>query len=342
MQQTQLDFQSMTNTQKVAALLIVLGPNTASEILKNLSDDNIIEQITLDIAALNKVPPEALDDVLEEFYSLFQASSYLSLGGMNYAQTLLEKVYGADKSQNVLNKLLSSMHTDPFEFFSDADPAQLATSFQNENPQLIALILAYLKPEKAAQVMNNLPPKIQSAVSLKIAEMDRTNPEILSEVEKIVEQKFSSVVTQDFSKAGGVESLASILNRAERSTEKSIIETLEMQNPDLAEEIRSLMFVFEDIVLLDDRSIQRVLREIDSRELALALKGANDDVKEKIFRNMSERAGDMLKDDMEYMGPVRSKEVQEAQSKIVAVLRALEASGEIVIMRAGGDDEYIM
>ncbi len=337
-----INFKTMTNIQKVAALLIVLGPNTASEILKNISDDELIEQITMEIATLNKVPPEALDEVLEEFYSLFQASSYLSLGGMNYAQTLLEKVYGAERAQFILSKLITAMHSNPFEFFNGADPAQLATSFQNENPQLIALVLAYLKPDKAAQVMNALPPKIQAAVSIKIAEMDRTNPEILSDIEKIVEQKFSSVVTQDFSKAGGVEALANILNRSDRSTEKLIIETLEFQSPELAEQVRELMFVFEDIVLLDDRSIQRILREIDSRELALALKGANTEVKDKIFKNMSERAGEMLKDDMQYMGPVRTKEVQEAQSKIVAVLRALEASGEIIIMRAGAEDEFIV
>ena len=337
-----VDFQQMSNVKKVAALLIVLGPNAASEILKNISDDEVIEQITIEIANLNKVPPEALDEVLEEFYSLFQASSYLSIGGMNYAETLLENVYGAERSQFILNKLVASMHSNPFEFFNNADPAQLASSFQNENPQLIALILAYLKPDKAAQVMNALPPKIQAAVSIKIAEMDRTNPEILSDVEKIVEQKFSSVVTQDFFKAGGVESLANIINRSDRPTEKLIIETLEFQSPELAEKVRELMFVFEDIILLDDRSVQRVLREIDTRELALALKGANEEVKDKIFRNMSERAGEMLKDDMQYMGPVRTKEVQEAQTKIVAVLRALESSGEIVIMRAGAEDEFIV
>ncbi len=337
-----VDFQSMPNIKKVAALLIVLGPNTASEILKNIADDDIIEQITMEIANLNKVPPEALDEVLEEFYSLFQASSYLSLGGINYAEKLLDNVYGTERSQFLLNKLVSSMHSNPFEFFNNADPAQLASSFQNENPQLIALVLAYLKPDKAAQVLNALPPKIQAAVSIKIAEMDRTNPEILSDVEKIVEQKFSSVVTQDFSKAGGVESLANIINRADRPTEKLIIETLEHQSPELAEQVRELMFVFEDIILLDDRSIQRILREIDTRELALALKGANDEVRDKIFKNMSERAGEMLKDDMQYMGPVRTKEVQEAQTKIVAVLRALESSGEIVIMRSGAEDEYIV
>ena len=289
-----------------------------------------------------KLDIHGIDYLVGKGRKLYKLSVKSSLGGVNYAKTLLDQVYGGDKSKAILDKLVSSMHSNPFEFFNDADPSQLASSFQNENPQLIALVLAYLKPDKAAQILNNLPPKIQSAVSLKIAEMDRTNPEILSEIEKIVESKFSSVVTQDFSKAGGVDALASILNRTDRSTEKVIIETLEIKNPDLAEQVRELMFVFEDIIYLDDRSIQRLLREIDSRELGLALKGANNEVKEKVFKNMSERASQILKDDMEYMGPVRAKEVQESQSKIVSILRVLEASGEIIIMRAGAEDEFIV
>lgn len=336
-----INFSSMSNSQKVAALLIVLGPSTATEILKNIPDDDLIEQITLDIAGLNKVPPEALDDVLEEFHSLFQASNYLSIGGMNYAKTLLEQAYGPERSKSILDKLVTAMHSNPFEFFNEADPAQLASSFQNENPQLVALVLAYLKPEKAAQVINGLPAELQANVSMKIAEMDRTNPEILSEVEKIVESKFSSVVSQDFSQAGGVDALASIINRADRTTEKIIMESLEAQNADLAEQVRELMFVFEDIVYLDDRAIQRLLREVESKDLGLALKGSNVDVKEKIFKNMSERARQMLQDDMEYMGPVRAKEVQESQSKVVAIIRALEAAGEIVLMRDGMEDEFI-
>ncbi|MFA6989267.1 MAG: flagellar motor switch protein FliG [Candidatus Gastranaerophilaceae bacterium] len=336
-----IKFQNMTNSQKVAALLIILGPSTATEILKNIPDDELIEQITLDIASLNKVSPEILDDILEEFHSLFQASSYLSVGGMNYAKTLLESAYGNEKSQNILDKLVTSMHSNPFDFFNDADPAQLASSFQNENPQLVALVLAYIKPEKAAQVLNSLPQALQVSVSLKIAEMDRTNPEVLSEIEKIVESKFSSVVTQDFSKAGGVEALANILNRSDRSTEKAIMETLESKNMEIAEKVRELMFVFEDITFLDDRAIQRLLREVESRDLGLALKGSNVEVKEKIFKNMSERARQMLQDDMEYMGPVRAKEVQECQSKIVSIIRALEAAGEIILMRDGMEEEFI-
>ena len=331
----------MTSTQKVAALLIALGPNAASEVLKNISDNELLEQLTLDIASLHKVPAEVLNIILDEFHTIFMASDYVQSGGMSYAQTLLEKAYGPDQANRILSRLSSLINTNPFQFFNDADPAQLASSFQNENPQLIALILAYLRPDHSALVLNYLPPEVQAQVCLKIAEMKTTNPEILSEIEKIVESKFSSVVVKDFSKAGGVESLASILNRTDRATEKNVIELLEVKNPSLAEEIRELMFVFEDIVNLEDKAIQRILREIDTKDLAMGLKGAREDVKEKIFKNMSERAQEMLKDDMEYMGPVRAKEVQETQTKIVATIRALEAAGEIVIARESLEDELI-
>ncbi|MBP7212086.1 flagellar motor switch protein FliG [bacterium] len=329
----EIDVQQMTATQKVAALLIVLGPATASEVLKNITDDDLLEQVTLDIASLNKVPVSILNEILEEFKAIFEASNYIASGGMEYAKQLLEQAYGSDQAKKILDRLVVLMNSNPFQFFNDADPGQLATSFQNENPQLIALIMAYLKPEHSAKVMNYLPPEVQAQVALKIADMDTTNPEILSEIEKIVESKFSSVVVQDFSKAGGVESLANILNRADRNTEKNVIDLLEIQNPDLAEEVRELMFVFEDIVTLDDRAIQRVLREVDTKDLAMSLKGTKEDVKEKIFKNMSERAQGMLREEMEYMGPVRAKEVQEVQGKIVNIIRTLELAGEIVIAR---------
>jgi flagellar motor switch protein FliG len=337
----ELEIQNMTPTQKVAALLIVLGPTTASEVLKNITDDDLLEQVTLDIASLNKVSVEILNGILEEFKAIFQASNYLSAGGMDYAKELLEKAYGGDQAKKILDRLVLLMNSNPFQFFNEADPGQLATSFQNENPQLIALIMAYLKPEHSAQVLNYLPPEVQAQVAVKIADMDTTNPEILSEIEKIVESKFSSVVVQDFSKAGGVESLANILNRTDRATERNVIELLEVQNPQLAEEVRELMFVFEDIVNLEDRAIQRVLREVDTKDLAMSLKGTKEDVKEKIFKNMSERAQSMLRDEMEYMGPVRAKEVQEIQSKIVGIIRTLEMAGEIIVARENNEDELI-
>lgn len=336
-----LQLHTMTTTQKVAALLIVMGPATASEVLKNMTDDDLLEQITLDIASLNKVPTELLQGILEEFKAIFQASNYLSAGGMNYAKELLEKAYGGDQAKKILDRLVVLMNSNPFQFFNEADPGQLATSFQNENPQLIALIMAYLKPEHSAQVLNYLPPEVQAQVAMKIADMDTTNPEILSEIEKIVESKFSSVVVQDFSKAGGVESLANILNRADRSTERNVIELLEVQNPHLAEEVRELMFVFEDIITLDDRAIQRILREVDTKDLAMSLKGTKEDVKEKVYKNMSERAQAMLRDEMEYMGPVRAREVQEIQTKIVGIIRTLEVAGEIMIARESVEDELI-
>lgn len=335
-----LTISSMSNIQKVAALLIALGPATAAEVLKNLPDDELIEHITVEIASLTKIPPDVIDEVLEEFHSLFKASNFLNRGGLDYAKKLLSESFGEQRADLLFEKLASNK-TNPFQFFNDADPTQLATSFQSENPQLIALILAYLKPDKAALVLSSLPDQLQSVVALKIAEMDRTNPEILGEVEKIIESKFSSVVTQDFSKAGGIEALADILNRADRTAERKIMEVLEVQDLEMTEKIRELMFVFEDITKLDDKAIQRILREIETKDLALALKGTTEEVKEKIFKNMSERASGMLKEDMEYMGPVRAKEVQESQTKVVAVIRALEATGEITIFRDQEEDDLI-
>lgn len=336
-----LNYEYMSSTQKVAALLISLGPAVSSEIMKNISDETLLEQITLDIAGLNKVSPEIFNQVVEEFYTFFQASDYISSGGMNYARTVLEKAYGGDGADKILGRLVNLLTTNPFQFFNDADPAQLAASFQSENPQLIALILVYLKPELAAKVLNALSSEVQNQVALKIAEMNMINPEILTEVEKIVENKFSNLVSQDFSKIGGIQSLADILNRSDRATEQNVLELLENKNPDIAEGVRELMFVFEDIIKLDDRAIQRLLRELDSRDIALALKGVKDDLKEKIMSNMSERAQDLLQEDLEYMGPVRAKDVQAMQSKVVSIIRTLENEGEITIVREYQEDELI-
>jgi flagellar motor switch protein FliG len=336
-----INVAAMTNAQKVAALLILLGPQAATEILRNIRDEDEIEHITLEIAALHRVPQEHLEIILEEFHNMFQASGFIAQGGVNYARHLLESTYGEKKADAILDKMMASLQSTPFQFFNEADPTQLATSFQNENPQLVSLVLAYLRPEKAAAVLNNLPTKMQAAVAARISMMDRTNPEVLAEVERILENKFSSVVSQDFSKAGGIECLADILNRSDRMTEKSIMESLEENDPELAENVRELMFVFEDLIQLDDRAIQRMLREVETKDLALALKSTNEEVKEKIFKNMSERAGGMLKDDMEYMGPVRAKDVQEMQTKIVGIIRALEATGEIIISRGGEDDMIV-
>ncbi len=333
--------EQMTPTQKVAALLITLGPSAASEVMKNIEDDATLEQITIEIAGLSKLPQDVIEAIVDEFHAVFQASSMLAAGGMNYAKELLEKAYGSTEANDILNRLVTILNSNPFQFFNEADPIQLATSFQNENPQLIALILAYLKPEQSAKVLNCLAPNVQYKVALKIAQMETTNPEIISEVEKIVESRFSNIVASDFSKAGGTKTLADILNSTDRSTERNVIDTMEVEKPDLAEDVRSLMFVFEDIVQLDDSSIQRVLREVDTRELALSLKGSKGEVKQKILKNMSERAQAILLEDMEYMGPVRTKEVQKAQSKVVGMIKALEAVGEVTIYRNEQEDELI-
>lgn len=336
-----VSIRSMSNSQKVAALLIALGPKTASEIMKNIADESEVEHIALEIASLQKLNPQSLNEILAEFYTLFQASGYLATGGVGYARQLLEEAYGTNHADKILERLVATLQTNPFDFFNNADPAQLATSFQNENPQLVALVLAYLKPDRSAAVISALSPEMQGEVATRIAEMDRTNPEVLREVERIMENKFSSVVTSDFSMAGGVEALAEILNRSDRTTEKAILDVLEMRDAEVAEQVRELMFVFEDIIHLDDRSIQRVLREVDTKDLALSLKGSNDDVKDKIFKNMSERAAAMLQDDMDFMGPVRAKDVSEKQTYIVGIIRALEGSGEIVVSRGAAEDDFI-
>ncbi len=337
----ELTLTTMSNSQKVAALLVALGPQVASQIMKNISEEGEVEHLALEIASLNKITPELLNDILEEFYALFQASGYLASGGVSYARTVLEEAYGSAEADKILERLVATLQTNPFDFFNNADPAQLATSFQNENAQLVALVLAYLKPDRSAAILGGLPTDMQTEVATRIAEMDRTNPEVLREVERILESKFSSVVTADFSLAGGVESLAEILNRADRSTEKLILDNLENEDPEVAEQVRELMFVFEDLVHIDDRSIQRILREVETKDLGLALKGVGDDVRDKILKNMSERASAMLADDMEFMGPVRSADVQEKQTFIVSVIRSLEASGEIQISRGTDEDEFI-
>lgn len=341
MKEQGLATQYMTSTQKVAALLIAVGPATASEVLKHFADEDVLEQITLNIAGLNRLSQETLNSVIDEFKALFQANSFLASGGIAYAKELLEKAYGDDKAQSILERLVTLLNSNPFQFFNDADPEQLATSFQNENPQLIALILAYLKPEHSAKILNNLSAKVQADVSMKIADMDTINPEVLAEIEKIVDAKFSSIMVQDFSKAGGINAIASILNRSDRATEQNVLEILEEENPTLAQGVRELMFVFEDIIKLDDKSVQRILREVDTKDLALSLKGMKENVKSKILNNMSERAQQILLDDMEYMGPVRAKSVQEVQTKIVGIIRTLETSGEILIKRDSVEDELI-
>jgi flagellar motor switch protein FliG len=327
----------LTNKQKAAILLIALGPEISAQIFKHLREDEI-EKLTLEIANQRKVSQEQREKVIEEFHQMAMAKEYLSSGGLDYAREVLEKALGSEKAVSIINRLTSSLQIRPFDFARKTDPSQLLNFIQNEHPQTIALIMAYLHPDQSAAIISALSPDRQVEVAKRIATMDRTSPDVLKDVERILERKLSSLVTQDFTAAGGVESIVEVLNRVDRTTERTIIENLEVQNPELAEEIKRRMFVFEDIVMLDDRSLQLVLREIESKDLALALKAASGEVAGKVYKNMSKRASEMLREEIEYMGPVRIRDVEEAQQKIVNVIRRLEESGEIVVSRGKGDE----
>lgn len=323
--------------EKAAMLLISLGPDKSAEIFKHLKEEEI-EQLTLEIANIRSVSPEEKDRVLDEFYQICLAQEYIAEGGIGYAKDILEKALGSQKAVDIINKLTVSLQVRPFDYVRKTDPTQLLNFIQGEHPQTIALILAYLKPSQASIVLSALPQDKQADVARRIATMDRTSPDVIKEVERILEKKLSSLVTEDYTAAGGVQSIVDILNSVDRGTEKFIMETLEIEDTDLAEEIKRRMFVFEDILTLDGRSIQRFLREVDNNQLAVALKGATDDVQRLIFSNMSKRLSEMIKEDLEFMGPVRLKDVEEAQQKIVNIIRKLEDAGEIVISRGGGDE----
>lgn len=323
--------------QKAAILLITLGPEKAAVVFKHLKEDEI-EQLTLEIANTRSVTPAQKEQVLNEFYEVCLAQQYIAEGGIGYAKDLLQKALGDNRAQEVLGKLTASLQVRPFEFIRKTDASQILNFIQDEHPQTIALILSYLSPQQAAGIIGSLTPDKQTDVAKRIAMMDRTSPDVIKEVENILEQKLASLVSQDYTIVGGVDSVVEVLNTVDRGTEKHIMENLEIEEPELADEIRKKMFVFEDILMLDDRSIQRVLREVENSELAVALKNANEEVQNVIFNNMSTRLVDMIKEDMEYMGPVRLKDVEEAQQKIVNIIRKLEDSAEIVISRGGGDE----
>jgi flagellar motor switch protein FliG len=329
--------EELTGVQKAAILLITLGPEKSSEIFKHLKEDEI-EELTLEIANTQSVSPQLKEEVIDEFYQICLAQQYIAEGGIGYAKELLEKALGDDKAQEVITKLTASLQVRPFEFIRKTEPAQVLNFIQDEHPQTIAMILSYLPPAQASMILGALSPEKQADVAKRIATMDRTSPEVIKEVERVLERKLSSLINQDYTTAGGVDAIVAILNTVDRGTEKRIMETLEVEDPELADEIRKKMFVFEDILLLDDRAIQRVLRDVENSDLEVALKGANEEVQNVIFKNLSSRLASMIKEDMEFMGPVRMKDVEEAQQKIVNIIRRLEESSEIVISRGGGDE----
>lgn len=328
---------SLTGRQKAAVLMIALGQDVAAQVMKRLSPEEV-EQLTFEIANVNKVGMEQREAILEEFRDLAMARDYIQTGGIDYAREVLERALGAQGAQEVLARLTSSLQVRPFHFARKADPSQILSFLQDEHPQTIALVLAYLEPSQAAAILSALSSDLQAEVARRIATMKGTSPDVVAEVEEILESKLSTMTSVDNQQAGGIEAIVEILNGVDRATEKTILEELAKRDPELVDEIKKRMFVFEDIIFLDSKAIQRVIREVDARDLQLALRVARDDVKEVIFNNMSKRMAEQFKEDMEYMGPVRLRDVEDAQQRIVGVIRHLEDLGEIVVSRGGGDD----
>lgn len=331
----------LSGVQKAAILFITLGPEVSSNIIKKLQDQDI-QKITFEIANTVRIKSNVKDSVLEEFVNLNKAKDYILEGGVEYARTLLSKALGVQRALEILDTVGEiTQQYRPFGVARKADSQQLLSLIMNEHPQTIALILCYIQAEKSGQILSGLPIDIQSDVARRIASMKSTSPAVVHEVEKILEKKLSSVVRPDFATIGGINSLVQILNQVDRGTEKNIIEQLGKEEPELAEKVRSSMFVFEDIIGLDNASIQRIIREVDNKDLALALKGSSEEVGEAIYRNMSKRASGTLREDIEYLGPVRLVDVEKAQQNIVSIIRRLDEAGEIIISR-GGEDAFIV
>ncbi len=329
--------KNMSGIRKASVLLLTLGSEKAAKVLKNMSDEDI-ERLTLELAKLEKVPDVEKKVVLQEFSNTFQAREFIMAGGIEYARDMLEKAVGPERALEILEKLTSNLQVKPFDFLKKSDPMQLVNVLQNEHPQTISLILCYLNPKQSSQVIGALPEALKPEVIKRIAMLDKANPEVVREVERVLERKVSTFVTQDFAQVGGLDTVVELMNTMDRTTEKEILDKLSETEPELAEEIRIHMFVFEDVVKLDDRSVQLVLREVDTKDLARALKGSSEEVVNKMVNNLSKRAGQLLREEIEFMGPMRVTDIEEAQQKIVNTIRRLEESGEIFIARGGGEE----
>ncbi len=330
----------ISGIRKSSIILLSLGEDIASTVMGRLDRDQI-EELTRELAEIDGVTPAEQNQVMEEFYNLAMAQSYISQGGLAYAQALLEKSLAPGDASDILKQVTQTIQQVPFQFLLKTEADNILTFIQDEHPQTIALILSHIQAQKSAEIIQGLPQQKQVEVIKRIAAMDQTNPEVIREVEVGLESRLADVVSQTFEKAGGVTSAAEMLNLADRSTEKGILESLETDDPDLVEQIRRLMFVFEDVLLVNDKGIQSVLKEVDNDELALAMKTASEELKDKMFGNMSERASQLIKEDMDYMGPVRLSDVEVAQQKIVDIVRRLEDAGEIIISGRGADSELV-
>jgi flagellar motor switch protein FliG len=333
--------KALTSKEKAAILMIALGKEYSANVYKHLSDEEI-EQLTLSITGLGSFDTDTKNAVLSEFYDICIAQRYVNEGGIEHAREILVKAMGAEKADELISKLSASLQVRPFDIIRKADPSQILNFIQHEHPQTIALILSYMQPQKAASVLSSLPEEIQPKVVQRIATMSVSSPEYIREAERILERKLSSVGQEENTNVGGISVIVDILNAIDRSTEKSILENIEMENPELADEIHRRMFIFEDITKLSNLALQRTLKEVDNDVLTMALKGASPEISAKIYSNISKRLQDLIKENMEYMGPVRVRDVEQAQQKIVNVIRKLEDEGEIEISRGGADEEFVV
>src|SRR3954466_4556209 len=326
--------------QKAAMMLVTLGPERAAKIFGHLNEHEI-ETLSVEMAKMRNMDAETTDEVLSEAVDFAYATGYLGQGGLDYAHDVLERTLGKERADEMMRKLSAVVETRPFEFLRRSPPEQITAFLRSEAPQTMALVIANLDTVLAAEVLVNLPPDTQADVALRVATMNETSPDVIKEIEGVMRTKLASVISQEYSAAGGVDAIVEILNRSDRATERNVIDKVAEADPDLAEAIRMKLFVFEDVVKLDDRSIQRLLKDVDQKDLAIALRGVPDEVRDKILTNMSARAAEMLKDELEYQPPQKRRVVEEAQGRIVARVRALEEADEISIGRGDGDDELV-
>ena len=333
--------RAMTNKQKAALLMLSLDVEAATRLMKGLTSEEI-EYLTVEIASLKGVHSMQIDSVIEEFHQLITAQEYVVQGGWEFAQKLLESSLGATKARNVMDKVKTLTHVTGFAMLKKADPKQLASFLQKEHPQTIALVLSNLSGDQTAGVLSEFPDELRNEVVLRIATLGKVSPTLLTEIEDVLSEVAEAEISQNMSTVGGTKSVANVLNKINNATAKGILEYIESRDGNLANEVKRLMFMFEDLVYIDDRGIQRLLREVDKKDLALSMKVADDTLKEKIFKNMSERAQELLKEELQFMGPVRLKEVEAAQTRIVMIIRQLEDSGELVVAGRGGKEEVIV
>ena len=337
----EIDYSEVTGAHKAAILIVTLGADISGKVMQELNEGEI-ENITVEIANLKDVSPKLEEKVIKEVSELIQAQQYINQGGVEYAKNVLESALGHSKAVEILKRLEGSLKATGFARIKNIDPKQLVNFIQNEHPQTISLILSQLAHGQAAQILSDLEPELQAEVAFRMATMEKISPEIINELEGVLETLFEEVGTRDLSISGGTKTVAEILNLMETSSEKAILESMEAENPELAAEIKNLMFVFEDVVLLDDRSIQRVLKDVETKDLAIALKAASDEVKDKIYTNVSERVGAMIQEEIEFMGPMRLSDVESGQQRIVETIRRLQDEGQIIIAGRGGKEELVV